>query len=91
MPVIWEACGLTWAWLIAQIGTGVRLTHRCEQSAQISTNPSAIRSKKLPQMGQEEGKLRATRVSERQSVVYRADGFFFFPFLQSVVLEAFLT
>jgi hypothetical protein len=51
LPVIWEAHGLTWAWLIAQIGTGVSLTHRCEQSAQISTNPSAITSKKLPQMG----------------------------------------
>lgn len=80
MPVTWEAHGLTWAWLIAQIGTGVGLTHRCEQSARPSANPPAIRSKKLPQMGQAEGKRRATRVSEWQPVVYRAGGFFFFLF-----------
>lgn len=29
---------------------GVRLTHRCEQSVQLSTNPAAIKSEKLPQM-----------------------------------------
>ena len=54
LPVIWEADGLTWAWLIAQSGTGVSLNCRCEQSVQISTNPSDIRTAKLQQTWQRE-------------------------------------